>query len=249
MRCLPGQRQNLRELHHRPRWQRAAQTLHGVLRYPRWGRRDGARVPLPSAPRDQPLPVYQGWSRMEGAGASQGAGLNIPPASAEDRAWTIIRHNRHYATRVTGSSVDQPYLGAVEYWNASWAEVSALANASEYCEQRIEFHCYSSRLLNTPCERRRGAGPFRGAVPWGRAVGLCLHPPLCPQPGCLSASGWAGMTSGTTTGGARGRASSAAPAGWTRTASTPSTSATATPTTRCGERAGTAGQGQRARGA
>ncbi|XP_075379155.1 contactin-associated protein 1 [Mycteria americana] len=68
----------------------------------------------------------------------------------EDRAWTIIRHNRHYATRVTGSSVDQPYLGAVEYWNASWAEVSALANASEYCEQRIEFHCYSSRLLNTP---------------------------------------------------------------------------------------------------
>ncbi|XP_068275042.1 contactin-associated protein 1 [Nyctibius grandis] len=68
----------------------------------------------------------------------------------EDRAWTIIRHNRHYATRVTGSSVDQPYLGAVEYWNASWAEVSALANASEYCEQRIELHCYSSRLLNTP---------------------------------------------------------------------------------------------------
>ncbi|KAJ7421096.1 Contactin-associated protein 1 [Willisornis vidua] len=68
----------------------------------------------------------------------------------EDRAWTIIRHNRHYATRVTGSSVDQPYLGTVEYWNASWAEVSALANASEYCEQSIELHCYSSRLLNTP---------------------------------------------------------------------------------------------------
>ncbi|XP_059345135.1 contactin-associated protein 1 [Ammospiza nelsoni] len=68
----------------------------------------------------------------------------------EDQAWTIIRHNRHYATRVTGSSVDQPYLGAVEYWNASWAEVSALANASEYCEQRIELHCYNSRLLNTP---------------------------------------------------------------------------------------------------
>ncbi|XP_019361270.1 PREDICTED: contactin-associated protein 1 isoform X1 [Gavialis gangeticus] len=68
----------------------------------------------------------------------------------EDRAWTIIRHNRHYATRVLGSSVDRPYLGAVEYWNASWAEVSALANASEYCEQRIEFSCYNSRLLNTP---------------------------------------------------------------------------------------------------
>uniref|UniRef100_A0A8C8R524 Contactin associated protein 1 n=1 Tax=Pelusios castaneus TaxID=367368 RepID=A0A8C8R524_9SAUR len=68
----------------------------------------------------------------------------------EDRAWTIIRHSRHYTTRVTGSSLDQPFLGAVEYWNASWAEVAALANGSEYCEQRIEFSCYNSRLLNTP---------------------------------------------------------------------------------------------------
>ncbi|NWY07509.1 CNTP1 protein, partial [Nothoprocta ornata] len=68
----------------------------------------------------------------------------------EERAWTIIRHNRHYATRVTGSSAERPFLGEVEYWNASWAEVAALANASEYCEQRIELHCYSSRLLNTP---------------------------------------------------------------------------------------------------
>lgn len=59
---------------------------------------------------------------------------------------------------MTGSSVDQPYLGAVEYWNASWAEVSALANASEYCEQRIELHCYNSRLLNTPCECREKGG-------------------------------------------------------------------------------------------
>jgi len=113
---------------------------------------------------------------MEAAGAPRVSGPNGPPASAEDRAWTIIRHNRHYATRVTGSSVDQPYLGAVEYWNASWAEVSALANASKYCEQRIELHCYSSRLLNTPCERReercRAGGLRRGAEPWGCAVGL-----------------------------------------------------------------------------
>lgn len=110
-------------------------------------------------------------------GTPQGAGPNSPPpTSAEDRAWTIIRHNRHYATRVTGSSVDQPYLGAVEYWNASWAEVSALANASEYCEQRIEFHCYSSRLLNTPCERwgewGRAVGLCHGAIPWGHVLTL-----------------------------------------------------------------------------
>ncbi|XP_043359345.1 LOW QUALITY PROTEIN: contactin-associated protein 1 [Dermochelys coriacea] len=68
----------------------------------------------------------------------------------EDRAWTIVRHNRHYATRVRGSSLDRPFLGVVEYWNASWAEVEALANGSEYCEQHLEFSCYSSRLLNTP---------------------------------------------------------------------------------------------------
>lgn len=77
---------------------------------------------------------------------------------------------------MTGSSVDQPYLGAVEYWNASWAEVSALANASEYCEQRIELHCYSSRLLNTPCERRgergRPVGLCRGATPWDHVLTL-----------------------------------------------------------------------------
>ncbi|XP_074834871.1 contactin-associated protein 1 [Carettochelys insculpta] len=68
----------------------------------------------------------------------------------ENRAWTIVRHNRYYTTRVTGTSLERPFLGAVEYWNASWAEVAALANGSEYCEQYVEFSCYSSRLLNTP---------------------------------------------------------------------------------------------------
>ncbi|XP_053217891.1 contactin-associated protein 1 [Podarcis raffonei] len=67
----------------------------------------------------------------------------------EDRAWTIIWHNRYWVTRVTGYSPERPFLGTVDYWNASWSEVSALANASEYCEQQIEFRCYFSRLLNT----------------------------------------------------------------------------------------------------
>nr|XP_056720705.1 contactin-associated protein 1 [Euleptes europaea] len=67
----------------------------------------------------------------------------------EDRAWTTVWHNRYWATRVTGYSPERPFLGVVDYWNASWGEVSALANASEYCEQRIEFNCYLSRLLNT----------------------------------------------------------------------------------------------------
>ncbi|XP_069490520.1 contactin-associated protein 1 [Ambystoma mexicanum] len=67
-----------------------------------------------------------------------------------ERAWTIVYHDRYYATKVLGSSPDLPFLGPLKYWNASWGEVSALANGSEYCEQRIEFSCYRSRLLNTP---------------------------------------------------------------------------------------------------
>uniref|UniRef100_H3AW98 Contactin associated protein 1 n=1 Tax=Latimeria chalumnae TaxID=7897 RepID=H3AW98_LATCH len=67
-----------------------------------------------------------------------------------ERAWTIVHHNRRYETRVTGSSIDKPLLARFDYWNASWDEVSALANVSEYCEQKLEFSCYRSRLLNTP---------------------------------------------------------------------------------------------------
>ncbi|XP_069808570.1 contactin-associated protein 1 isoform X2 [Dendropsophus ebraccatus] len=69
---------------------------------------------------------------------------------SEERAWTIVQNDRYYRTKVVGSSPDQPYLGEVNYWNASWGEVSSLANGSEYCEQRIEYSCYKSRLLNTP---------------------------------------------------------------------------------------------------
>ncbi|XP_074117718.1 contactin-associated protein 1 isoform X3 [Sminthopsis crassicaudata] len=67
----------------------------------------------------------------------------------ENRAWTVVRHDRQWTTRVTGSSQERPFLGAIQYWNASWEEVSALANASQHCEQWLEFSCYNSRLLNT----------------------------------------------------------------------------------------------------
>ncbi|KAG5831805.1 hypothetical protein ANANG_G00283270 [Anguilla anguilla] len=67
-----------------------------------------------------------------------------------NKAWTVVSHDRVDNTEVTGSSADRPYLGDVEYHNASWAEVTALAQASEYCEQWIEFSCNKSRLLNTP---------------------------------------------------------------------------------------------------
>ncbi|KAJ8414416.1 hypothetical protein AAFF_G00052860 [Aldrovandia affinis] len=70
-----------------------------------------------------------------------------------DKAWTVVRHSRIDNTKVTGTTVDRPYLGDVEYYNASWAEVTALANTSEYCEQWIVFACYKSRLLNTPSGR------------------------------------------------------------------------------------------------
>ncbi|RXM35586.1 Contactin-associated protein 1, partial [Acipenser ruthenus] len=68
----------------------------------------------------------------------------------ENRAWSVVRHNREYGTKVTGTSMERPFVGDVQYYNASWGEVSALANGSEYCEQRIQYDCYKSRLLNTP---------------------------------------------------------------------------------------------------
>ncbi|MBN3286888.1 CNTP1 protein, partial [Polyodon spathula] len=68
----------------------------------------------------------------------------------EYKAWSVVRHNREYGTKVTGTSMERPFIGDVQYYNASWGEVSALANGSEYCEQRIQYDCYKSRLLNTP---------------------------------------------------------------------------------------------------
>uniref|UniRef100_A0A3Q3XK08 Uncharacterized protein n=1 Tax=Mola mola TaxID=94237 RepID=A0A3Q3XK08_MOLML len=72
------------------------------------------------------------------------------------KAWTVIMHDRAVGTKVTGSSIDRPYIGDVNYWNASWDEVTALANTSMYCEQWIDYSCYKSRLLNTPNGRPFG---------------------------------------------------------------------------------------------
>uniref|UniRef100_A0A8C6TPW3 Contactin associated protein 1 n=1 Tax=Neogobius melanostomus TaxID=47308 RepID=A0A8C6TPW3_9GOBI len=65
------------------------------------------------------------------------------------KAWTVIMHDRADGTKVSGSTIERPYIGDVNYWNASWDEVSALANTSVYCEQWIDYSCYKSRLLNT----------------------------------------------------------------------------------------------------
>ncbi|XP_071386578.1 contactin-associated protein 1 [Centroberyx affinis] len=72
------------------------------------------------------------------------------------KAWTVILHDRVGGTTVTGSTVDRPFIGDVNYWNASWDEVTALANTSMYCEQWIDYSCYKSRLLNTPNGRPFG---------------------------------------------------------------------------------------------
>ncbi|CAH2301993.1 contactin-associated 1 [Pelobates cultripes] len=69
---------------------------------------------------------------------------------SEERAWTTVHHDREVATKIVGTTPDHPYMGELHYWNASWGEISSLANGSEYCEQKIEFSCYKSRLLNSP---------------------------------------------------------------------------------------------------
>lgn len=84
----------------------------------------------------------------------KGFGFFFPPMNVYHisafKSWTVILNDRVAGTSVTGSSIDQPYVGNVNYWNASWDEVSALANTSMYCEQWIDYSCYKSRLLNTP---------------------------------------------------------------------------------------------------
>uniref|UniRef100_A0A8C4NRM7 Contactin associated protein 1 n=1 Tax=Dicentrarchus labrax TaxID=13489 RepID=A0A8C4NRM7_DICLA len=95
------------------------------------------------------------------------------------KAWTVILHDRVDGTKVTGSSIDRPYIGDVNYWNASWDDVTALANTSMYCEQWIDYSCYKSRLLNTPNGRPFGYWIGRGNVShyyWGgtfREVQMC----------------------------------------------------------------------------
>lgn len=142
--------------------------------------------PLPPSDAGESQREGLGWRGQGLPGCSLADSVLSPRAlPPEDRAWTIVRHNRHYATRVRGSSLDRPFLGVVEYWNASWAEVEALANGSEYCEQHLEFSCYSSRLLNTPCECHGALPcPWRGGKwgllpgPWQWGLGG-----LCPTSG------------------------------------------------------------------
>lgn len=57
----------------------------------------GGCPPLPSAPRGQPLPVYWGWSRTEGAGGSWGLDLASPclhrgPSMDHHPAQPPLRH-------------------------------------------------------------------------------------------------------------------------------------------------------------
>uniref|UniRef100_A0A8C5EUD0 Contactin associated protein 1 n=1 Tax=Gouania willdenowi TaxID=441366 RepID=A0A8C5EUD0_GOUWI len=106
------------------------------------------------------------------------------------KAWTVIMHDRVEGIKVTGSTIYQPYIADVNYWNASWDEVTALANTSMYCEQWIDYSCYKSRLLNTPNGRPFGywigrnneshyywGGTFREVQKCGCAINqTCIDP-------------------------------------------------------------------------
>lgn len=140
-------------------------------------------------------------------------------------------NDRVAGTSVTGTSIEQPYIGNVNYWNASWDEVSALANTSTYCEQWIDYSCYKSRLLNTPskseppvcaCAQLTGSLITRYAVE--------------NQTGDHLAIGSVVITSAIITGEEPSERSRCADAPSTRAAPTQSFSATAMLTTDNGER-------------
>ncbi|XP_062893264.1 contactin-associated protein 1 [Mobula hypostoma] len=68
----------------------------------------------------------------------------------ENQAWTVVYHLQQQETKVTGSTLEMPYVGTIQYYNNTEEEISAITMAAEYCEQRIFFSCYRSRLLNSP---------------------------------------------------------------------------------------------------
>lgn len=69
---------------------------------------------------------------------------------SEPRAWTVIYHLQQQDTKVTGSTLERPYVGNIQYYNNTGEEISAVTLSAEYCEQIIAFSCYRSRLLNSP---------------------------------------------------------------------------------------------------
>ncbi|XP_051894738.1 contactin-associated protein 1 [Pristis pectinata] len=68
----------------------------------------------------------------------------------EDKAWTVVYHLQQQDTKVTGSTLERPYVGRIQYYNNTEEEISAITLEAEYCEQSISFSCYRSRLLNSP---------------------------------------------------------------------------------------------------
>ncbi|XP_041029243.1 contactin-associated protein 1 isoform X5 [Carcharodon carcharias] len=70
----------------------------------------------------------------------------------EEKAWTVVYHLQQQDTKVTGSTLEKPFVGQIKYYNNTEEEISAITLAAEYCEQMISFSCYRSRLLNSPAE-------------------------------------------------------------------------------------------------
>uniref|UniRef100_A0A4W3ICD0 Contactin associated protein 1 n=1 Tax=Callorhinchus milii TaxID=7868 RepID=A0A4W3ICD0_CALMI len=68
----------------------------------------------------------------------------------EDTAWTTVFHLQERDTKVTGSSLEKPFVGHIDYYNNTEEEIAAITLGAEYCEQKIAFSCYRSRLLNSP---------------------------------------------------------------------------------------------------
>ncbi|XP_059494876.1 contactin-associated protein 1 isoform X2 [Stegostoma tigrinum] len=68
----------------------------------------------------------------------------------EKKAWTIVYHQQQQEVKVTGSTLEKPFVGHIQYYNNTEEEISAITLAAEYCEQGISFSCYRSRLLNSP---------------------------------------------------------------------------------------------------
>ena len=86
----------------------------------------------------------------EGEGKPYTALCNLTHGSST--AYTIITHNKMTKTRVgEGNMEGSNYKHEITYTNSiSMKQIKQLIRKSKECRQHIRFHCFSSKLLNTP---------------------------------------------------------------------------------------------------
>lgn len=87
----------------------------------------------------------------EGQGNTYTALCNVTDGDRK-RTYTVITHNKMAKTRVGDARIEEAqYKHYITYPNSiDMKQIAQLIESSKECRQHIRFHCFSSKLLNTP---------------------------------------------------------------------------------------------------